>query len=106
MGHEGSGMRYLALRELDHDLDVVVTLLERVLPPVERHRAGHESAEPILVRGAERLHRLLEMATVCVDRPEHDVVLQDELVVERPDVDAQVARRGHTGEADDRAWRG
>src|ERR671916_744903 len=50
MGDESSVRPASAMGELDHDLDVVVALLERVLPALERHRPGDQAAQPVLVR--------------------------------------------------------
>ena len=58
-----------------------------------------------VVRLRQRLDRLLEMPPVRVHRPEHHVVLEHELVVERAHVHAEGARRRDAREADDGAGR-
>src|ERR671922_270456 len=75
-------------RELDHGLDVVLFLLERGLPAVERHAAGDQAVEPSAICLGEGFSGLLEMAAVRVDRAEDDVVLQHGRVVKRPNIDA------------------
>src|SRR6185503_20041922 len=92
--------------ELDHDLVVVVALLERVGPVVERHRAGDEAAQPVAVGGGQGLDRLLEVPAVGVHGAEDHVVLEHELVVEGADVEVEGARSRYAGEAYDRPGRG
>src|SRR3712207_1837037 len=92
-------------RELHHGLYVVLALLQRLLPALERDPPRYEPPQPIVVRLRERLCRLLEVATVRVHRSEHDVVLEDHLVVERPRVDGEPSVRSHPGQAHDRSGR-
>jgi len=87
--------------------DVVGAPVERLGPSGERHAPRDQALEPVVVGPCQRIGRRPEVAVVGVDRPERDIVLEHDLVVERADVDAECSpARRHARQAHDGAGGG
>src|SRR5207245_9844820 len=62
--------------EIDDDLDLAFTVLERLAPAFKRDRARDQPAKPIPLRPRQRGRHHLVMPAVGIDRPESDVLVK------------------------------
>ena len=92
---------------VDHDLDVLGSLLERRRPVLNREPPGDQSCEPARVGSGQCVGCLVVVAASGVDRGEHDLVPQHEILVQRVQPRLSDAlTMGDAGECDDGPRRG